>query len=497
MGITDRLMGRKETGIRSALRPSSDISNKSVFIVAIIGGFITAILAWMIPISVLEAITGATGLSEIIPATGAPLGSSAKILFIIFSAIFITIILLLLLLGMRKAGDQEDIYSQDENPNNFVRERNRMPIINNDAEDAALGQKLYMQDKELPKIKTVDFRDRDSIVDENVPDKINGKAIFAGILGAVVAKGATTGIVLKKQIKKLPFMGGDDRVRSFDDLPKLRDADKHPDASPRRPLFANEDLGEKILDRQDDNIEKTSQKVSEEAPLDEFLNRNENQSVADKVNEEAVKNDDIEDVIFENQPANIPPVIEDAAEAMDDDVNLRPMATDSSDAAENHLAENHAAENHAAENDHDAQPISNDSELPSLESLVARMEKIVMRQNDATANDVKADEIIEASDEKFAAKAELERYDEAITDSADMDEEDKASDMQYTPYEEMKSETEAETGEKNIAPKTDTNDATDSNDAENSATLKNQKEEMDAALKSALETLHKMTQKSA
>jgi hypothetical protein len=48
--------------------------------IALGGAILTSVIAMVIPVSVFEAITGATGFSELVPATGAPLGDTARAL---------------------------------------------------------------------------------------------------------------------------------------------------------------------------------------------------------------------------------------------------------------------------------------------------------------------------------------------------------------------------------------------------------------------------------
>ena len=48
--------------------------------IALGGAILTSVIAMLIPVSVFESITGATGFSELVPATGAPLGDTARAL---------------------------------------------------------------------------------------------------------------------------------------------------------------------------------------------------------------------------------------------------------------------------------------------------------------------------------------------------------------------------------------------------------------------------------
>jgi hypothetical protein len=49
-------------------------------VIALGGAILTSVIAMFIPVSVFESITGATGFSELVPATGAPLGDTARAL---------------------------------------------------------------------------------------------------------------------------------------------------------------------------------------------------------------------------------------------------------------------------------------------------------------------------------------------------------------------------------------------------------------------------------
>ena len=48
--------------------------------IALGGAILTSVVAMLIPVSIFESITGATGFSELVPATGAPLGDTARAL---------------------------------------------------------------------------------------------------------------------------------------------------------------------------------------------------------------------------------------------------------------------------------------------------------------------------------------------------------------------------------------------------------------------------------
>lgn len=146
---------------------------------AFAGAVVAAVAAMFIPVAILEGITGASGLSELVPATRAPLGDTARAL-IAFGAGAITLAVLAFVL-LRK----------DDPP--FSRTMSAVPDW---AEDDAPS-----------------FTDR---------------------LGRI--KLPTMARL------KMPWQNGDDDITELSDLPKLRNGDSHPDAPPRRPLSAQQDL---------------------------------------------------------------------------------------------------------------------------------------------------------------------------------------------------------------------------------------------------------------
>lgn len=140
--------------------------------------------AMFIPTAILESVTGATGLSEMIPATAAPLGDTARAL-IAFGAGSLTLAALaVVLLGT------------DNKPVPRVIED--VPAFEPDDEDEDLRPSLMARfaNFRLPEISA----------------------------------------------PKWPWQKDDDDITEFADLPKLRGNDIHPDAPPRRPLSATADL---------------------------------------------------------------------------------------------------------------------------------------------------------------------------------------------------------------------------------------------------------------
>jgi hypothetical protein len=146
---------------------------------AFAGAVVAAVAAMFIPVGILEGITGATGLSELIPATRAPLGDTARAL-IAFGAGALTLAVLAFVL-----------LRQDEAP--FAR---AAPVAPDWADDEA--------------------------------------PTFSDRLSRIKLPAMT--------LPKMPWQTSDDDITDLSDLPKLRNGDSHPDAPPRRPLSAQQDL---------------------------------------------------------------------------------------------------------------------------------------------------------------------------------------------------------------------------------------------------------------
>ena len=145
-----------------------------------LGASILAAVATMfVPVSVLESVTGSSGLSELVPATAAPLGDTARAL-IAFGAGALTLAILAVAL---------------------LRQNNISPARNVAAVPA-------------------------DIVEED-------DRIFASSLKERISK---------IELPRMPWIKGDDDITELSDLPRLRGGDVHPDAPARRPLSAILDL---------------------------------------------------------------------------------------------------------------------------------------------------------------------------------------------------------------------------------------------------------------
>lgn len=140
------------------------------------GAIVAAVATMFIPAAVLEGITGSTGLSELVPATAAPLGDTARALFAFGAGTFTLAVLAFVLLRQDSAPAKEAIADP------------YAPVPSDD--DA------------------VSFKDRLSRI----------------------------------KMPKMPWVKGEDDITDLADLPKLKNGDIHPDAPPRRPLSAMQDL---------------------------------------------------------------------------------------------------------------------------------------------------------------------------------------------------------------------------------------------------------------
>lgn len=543
MGITDRLQGNAGTSSASRLLPKSGINNVMIFAIVAVSAIITAIFAIMVPISVLESLTGATGLSEIFPATKAPLGNSARALFVIFSVLFISAIALVLLLSLRNHhgsnGKAPTARHDEEQIGERARDRNRMPMVDDD-DDSLLAQKIFAQDEQrmddYEKRANMNFR---ALKDDGVQKKTTKKGIVAIAAGAAVAAGTA----IKSKIKTLPFMGGDDRVRSFDDLPKLRGADKHPDAPARRPLSANEDLGAKILDR--------------DTPMQ--------QSITQK--SQANKTADIDDRVDDptNFPTNITNIEADAAKVVEpatapvidpviDDVHLQsenvqsPTMNEATDAfiadpiPNDTMSERDFDDSAAC----DAPPVRQPQAvngLDSIDNLMSRFESVVARRSAKLApasldNNEDIDMQVAAKESHGETEAQNYRASEleniaqpsikpaspddieysnapnadqlsaadrrvpsqrtaAIQEQAPAIQEQAPAVVVQPSIQPVKLPSAEENQLSEVAKQEDQSEAPDMDKINDRGPTDAQKAEMDSALKSALETLHKMNERSA
>lgn len=149
---------------------------------AVVGAIVAAAATMFVPTAILETITESTGLSEIVHATAAPLGDTARALIAFGTGVLTLAVLAVFLSRGAKVQPRTErapapIYDMEEPANSLL---DRLPKI------------------ALPKLA----------------------------------------------LPKMPWVKGDDDITELSDLPKLRGTDAHPDAPPRRPLIATQDLPE-------------------------------------------------------------------------------------------------------------------------------------------------------------------------------------------------------------------------------------------------------------
>jgi hypothetical protein len=164
------------------MRKSAQNSQMRVLAMAMGGATVAAVSMMFVPVSMLEGIAGSTGLSELIPAARAPLGDTARALIAFGAGAFTLAVLAFALLR------------QDSAP--AIRTEHSVPAAD------------WAADEDAPS-----FKERLS--------RIRIPAIH---------------------LPKMPWQKDADDITELADLPKLRNGDVHPDAPPRRPLVASQDL---------------------------------------------------------------------------------------------------------------------------------------------------------------------------------------------------------------------------------------------------------------
>lgn len=171
------------------------------------GAALAAILAMFIPTGIWEALTGSTGFSELVPATAAPLGDTARALISFGFGVLTFAVLAVMLL--RKAAMPK-----------------RAAIARVEAETS--------WNEPEPVVAPVDAR-----VDTPVAMPVAE--------GAAEADSASLLSRLRTRVSAFAeARRGAGNISDLEDLPKLRSGDAHPDAPPRRPFSANRDLAEPV-----------------------------------------------------------------------------------------------------------------------------------------------------------------------------------------------------------------------------------------------------------
>ncbi len=185
-------------------------------VTALIAGCAAAGVTALIPIEVMENFTASSGLSEIIPQTAPPLGATARLAIGFTFAVVAAAIVLALMGGTARTAAE----TEETDPMSDAAPRAtslRMPRFGGVSRSAV-------------------FTDSETIEASGGDDAENWFARVKRRLDALAGRDAHG-------------------IRDFDDLPKLRSADRHPDAPPRRPIFASADLNdpdEMVADRADE-----------------------------------------------------------------------------------------------------------------------------------------------------------------------------------------------------------------------------------------------------
>lgn len=182
--------------------------------IAMAGATMAAVATMFVPVTLLESVTGATGLSELVPAARAPLGDTARALIAFGTGAFTLSALTYLLLRFDGAAKQRPAPAPVAEPS--------VPDWMMDEEDEKPG-----------------FADR-------------------------LARFRMPALSLPK----MPWQHDEDAITELADLPKLRNGDAHPDAPPRRPLSATQDLP--VLDLADVATEVTLAPAAEEPAAEEI-----------------------------------------------------------------------------------------------------------------------------------------------------------------------------------------------------------------------------------
>ena len=163
------------------------------------GAAIAAIAAMFVPTGIWETLTGSTGVSEMIPATAAPLGDTARAL-ISFTFGALTFAVLTVMLLRKNARPKQSVITQ--------------PEIEAEAEDVA--EPVWIEPSPEAELA------------EGDGDEAEKGSLLSRLRDRISAFAAARRSA--------------DGITDFEDLPKLRSGDAHPDAPPRRPLLATRDL---------------------------------------------------------------------------------------------------------------------------------------------------------------------------------------------------------------------------------------------------------------
>lgn len=486
MGIIERMRGNRgglssagfQQSFKKPDRSFPKITKAHALILACVGGCIVAFLALLVPVYRLEILTGATGISEIIPAARPPLGFTARILFIGFFAILSSSILLIILMSF--TSEEPDEYMALDEMDEMARRRNRMPVIEDENTQEPVSHQNQSRHESFEHNQQLysssQYKNYDRHRSQKQPSQKKSKNIFTK---------------LKSSVRKLPFMGGDDSVRSFDDLPKLRSADSHPDAPPRRPLSAHNDLGDQILDSQNYKVEPSYDELDldeassntrhlQEIELTEIEDTH-NILPQDRDDEYIEHYKDSADIMQNDMGVPIANIDEQDAQYYDEDVSESPGVY-YSDQVEEDIVSTDEGETIYTTKTH-----QNDAILSSLDDLMHRLDKVVERRRE-WRNKIDMHKALAENKKATASDSQLSPSQLEISKTANIRHE-------ATEYTETLDDIELPARKIEFSEQHKNKIKA----AEPSASVKNeeQKKEMDSALRAALNTLHKMNNNSA
>jgi hypothetical protein len=162
--------------------------------IALGGAIVMSVVAMLVPVGVWEAITGSTGISELIPATGAPLGDTARAMIaFLFGACTFAVLALLLLRKPAQAAPEkptvdiaEPVMPESESGSFVAKMRGRI----NDFVESRRNGVVVTELSDLPKLRAGDAH-------PDAPPRrpISAHADFAPVVPEAVIEEAVAGAV--------------------------------------------------------------------------------------------------------------------------------------------------------------------------------------------------------------------------------------------------------------------------------------------------------------
>jgi hypothetical protein len=211
-------------------------------------GFGGAIVGWFVPLGLIESVTTATGLSEMIPALAPPLGSTMRMLLALGGGVSALALAAMFLGGRSKPNHKKDSratpVARDHRsvPEGVHMAPNARPEFGSDYSDNI--QQFQRENGEKPMARQANVRK--TVRDFDASEAHNDGVDSGGFFGR-----------MKKSLSKLPlprrFEGDGDvsgPIRDFSDLKRLRPGGHEAVSSraemPVRPIAAHAELGEPL-----------------------------------------------------------------------------------------------------------------------------------------------------------------------------------------------------------------------------------------------------------